>query len=155
MKRTPSAFGLLAMLAVLVTACGQDEPAQVWFISPTDGQEVEGPDVLVELGASGVEITSADIHDPGTGHHHIFVNTDLTPLHDTIPSGVTGILHLGQGQTEFLVQGLEPGEHRLMAVLADHAHIPLDPPAIDTVHFTVVDPNRDSDGTEEEGTDEP
>ena len=53
------------------------------------------------LGASGVTITSADVHEPGTGHHHIFVDRDLTPLDDTIPAGVPGIIHMGRGQTEF------------------------------------------------------
>lgn len=144
MTRTSVATAFLACVLLLVaTACGEAEaePAEVWFIAPTEGEVVEGPHVLVRLGARGVRITSADIHDAGTGHHHIFVNTDVTPLRDTIPSGVTGILHLGQGQTEFEVRDLEPGEHRLIAVLADYAHIPVDPPAMDTVRFTVVHPD--------------
>lgn len=148
--------GIAAIAALLLVAggCGdqesaqseeeaaraEQEPARAWFISPTDGAEVEGPHVQVELGASGVEITSADVHEEGTGHHHIFVDTDVTPLEDTIPSGVSGILHLGQGQTEFEVRDLEPGEHRLIAVLADYGHVPLDPPAMDTVRITVLPP---------------
>jgi hypothetical protein len=148
--RTLSVGTVLSVLALLaaVAGCGPAaaDRVEVWFISPLEGDEVEGPDVLVRLGASGVEIVSADIHEAGTGHHHIFVNTDLTPLSDTIPSGVTGILHLGQGQTEFLVRGLEPGEHQLITVIADHAHIPLDPPAVDTVRFTVVEA-RGTDGS--------
>lgn len=132
---------LLAIFALTLPACGgEDQPAEVWFISPVDGEVVEGPHVMVRLGVSGVEITSADIHDPGTGHHHLFVDTDVTPLQDTIPSGVSGILHMGQGQTEFEVRDLQPGMHRLIAVIADFAHIPLDPPAMDTVLFTVVHP---------------
>lgn len=138
------ALSVLFLLGA-IAACdpGPGEPAEVWFISPTEGQEVEGPDVLVRLGAGNIRIVSADVHEPGTGHHHIFVNTDLTPLDDTIPSGVPGIIHMGQGQTEFLVRDLEAGEHTLIAVLADHAHVPLDPPAIDTVRFTVVAPESD------------
>lgn len=146
---------LLFLLILLVATAGcepaETEPAQVWFIQPTEGDTVEGPHVDVILGASGVEITSADIHEPGTGHHHIFVNTDLTPLEDTIPDGVPGILHLGRGQTEFEVRDLEPGQNRFIAVIADWNHIPLDPPAVDTVHFTVVAPEDPSDEEDPQG----
>lgn len=138
MSRIPMA-GLL-----VVAACGGEaEPATVWFIEPTDGQEVIGSSVQVVLGVGGVEITSADIHRQGTGHHHIFVNVDVTPMGDTIPAGVPGILHLGRGQTEFLVENLQPGENRLIAVVADWAHIPLDPPAVDTVFIQVVPADPD------------
>lgn len=144
----PVRFGIalsatLLLLAAVACDRGTPEPVEVWFEYPTEGAEVEGPDVLVRLGSSGIGIVPADVRDPGTGHHHIFVDTDLTPLNDTIPSGVPGILHMGQGQREFLVQGLAPGEHRLIAVLADWAHVPLDPPAVDTVRFTVVEPEGD------------
>lgn len=136
---------LAACTLLLVAACDREpqEPARVSFEFPTEGAEVEGPDVMVRLGAANVRIVSADVHEAGTGHHHIFVNTDLTPLGDTIPSGVSGIIHMGQGQTEFLITGLEPGEHRLIAVLADHGHVPLAPPAVDTVRFRVIEPGDD------------
>lgn len=143
MKTVPTALLLLAGLS----ACGGDsgeseggEPARVRIVAPTEGAELTGPDVLVQLEASGVTISPADIHEPGTGHHHIFVDRDLTPLDDTIPAGVPGILHLGRGQTEFLVEGLQPGEHRLITVIAQWSHVPLSPPAVDTVRFTVVVP---------------
>lgn len=145
MRKVRFGSALAVSVLLLTAACdpGTQEPVEVWFEFPTEGAEVEGPDVLARLESSGIRIVPADQRDPGTGHHHIFVNTDLTPLNDTIPSGVPGILHMGQGQTEFLVQGLEPGEHRLIAVLADWAHVPLDPPAVDTVRFTVVEPEGD------------
>lgn len=132
-----------ALAIVLLAACGDapDEPATVSFAQPDDGEVVEGPDVEVALEASGVEITSADIHEPGTAHHHVFVDRDVTPLTDTIPSGVTGILHYGRGQTEFVIRDLAPGEHRLIAVLAEWNHIPLDPPAMDTIVITVEPPS--------------
>jgi hypothetical protein len=136
-----AALSILLLLGV-ASACDREPggPAEAWFISPAEGEEVTGPDVQVRLGARNIGIAPADSREPNTGHHHIFVNTDLTPLNDTIPSGVPGILHLGQGQTEFLVQGLEPGEHQLISVLADWAHVPLDPPSVDTVRFTVIAP---------------
>jgi len=145
------AAGFPAALLLAVVACEEPPPPEVWFISPSEGEEVEGPHVLAELGARGVEIVSADIHEPGTGHHHIYVNVDLTPLDDTIPQGVPGILHLGQGQTEFLVRDLEPGDNRFIAVLAHWDHVPFDPPVVDTVHFTVVAPEGGDEEEEGEG----
>ena len=141
MKHVPLAL----FFVISLSACGRGEggePASVWFISPVEGAELTGPNLLVRLGASGVRITSADIHEPGTGHHHIFVNRDLTPLDDTIPAGVSGIRHLGRGQTELLVEGLQPGEHRLIAVIAEWSHVPLNPPAVDTVRFTLLAPQE-------------
>jgi len=84
-----------------------------------------------------VEVVPATDERPGTGHHHLFVDHDLTPLADTIPRGVTGILHLGRGQTEFVLDSLKPGPHRMIAVVADWRHVPLKPLVVDTVRFTV------------------
>jgi hypothetical protein len=116
------------------------EPASVWFIEPRDGSTVPGPDVNVVLGVSGLRVVEAGVFEEGTGHHHIFLNADLTPMDAVIPVGVPGIIHMGLGQTEWLLEGVEPGEHRLIAVVADGAHIPLAPPVVDTIFFTVVPP---------------
>ena len=72
----------------------------------------------------------------GTAHHHLFLNDDLTPLDEPVPAGVANIMHMGGGQTEVSLD-LEPGTYRIIAVLADWRHIPISPPAIDTVQFTV------------------
>jgi hypothetical protein len=155
--RSAAMLGALLLTAPLAGCAGDDAaesaPADtsapatpaagaptVSILSPTEGEVVAGPNVLVRLGATGVTIVPAANHDPGTGHHHIFVDRDPTPLTDTIPAGVSDIRHLGQGQTEFLVEGLAPGEHRFIAVIANWAHVPLDPPAVDTVRFTVAPP---------------
>jgi hypothetical protein len=37
-----------------------------------------------------------------------------------------------------MILGLSRGSHRVIAVLADRGHVPLDPPATDTVRFTVM-----------------
>lgn len=145
MKTTRTALALSLLLAPLAAACGESapvpsEPARVRIVAPTEGQVIEGTEVLVQLDAEGVRITPATVQDAGTGHHHLFIDRDITPLSDTIPAGVTGILHMGQGQTEFLLTDMEPGEHRLIAVIANWGHVPLTPPAVDTVRFTVVAP---------------
>lgn len=121
----------------LLAACGEAEPIRVEIVGPADGAVLTDPNVRIVLRATGVEIAPASEERPGTAHHHLFVDRDVTPLSDTIPAGVLGILHLGRGQTEFVLERLEPGEHVVIALLADRGHLPLDPPATDTVRFTV------------------
>jgi len=110
--------------------------AKVKITAPTNGATVSGP-VKVTLKATGVEIVPATDERPGTGHHHLFVDHDLTPVEDTIPRGVTGVLHLGRGQTEFVLDSLKPGPHRVIALVANWKHVPLKPLVVDTVRFTV------------------
>src|SRR5437879_11619099 len=117
-------------------ALGQTTRAKVKITTPRNGATVTGP-VKVTLKATGVEIVPATDERSGTGHHHLFVDHDLTPANDTIPRGVTGILHLGRGQTEFVLDSLKPGPHRVIALVANWKHVPLKPLVVDTVRFTV------------------
>ncbi len=107
------------------------------IVEPVDGAVLADTNVRIVLQASGVEIAPASEERPGTAHHHLFVDREVTSLRDTIPAGVLGILHLGRGQTEFVLEELEHGEHVVIALLADRGHLPLSPPAADTVRFTV------------------
>ncbi|HYL54473.1 MAG TPA: hypothetical protein VEU73_02735 [Gemmatimonadales bacterium] len=63
--------------------------------------------VTIKLQASGVRIVPATVEQPRTAHHHLFVDP------------------------------LKPGSHRVIAVLADWRHIPLNRLVADTVTFTV------------------
>ena len=114
------------------------EPAvTVRITQPEEGATV-GPDVLVVMETEGIEIVSITPPVVGTGHHHLYVDVDLTPLSDLIPQNDPQIIHMGDGSTEYMLEGLAAGEHRLIAVVANPAHIPLDPPVVDTLHFTVA-----------------
>ncbi len=129
---------LVTCALLAATACTESAgPARVDIVEPVAEAAVSGPDVRIVLSAAGVEIAPASEERSGTAHHHLFIDRPLTPPSDTIPAGVTGIIHLGRGQTEFVLQGLAPGTHSVIAVLADWAHLPLDPPATDTVRFIV------------------
>ena len=133
-------MALLAALGSALIAAAWQAKATVEITSPTNGATVSSPVKLV-LKATGVEIVPAADERPGTGHHHLFVDHDVTVVNDTIPRGVTGILHLGRGQTEFVFDStttvLKPGSHRIIAVVADWHHSPLKPAVMDTVTFTV------------------
>lgn len=124
------------MCALLAAVAGEDS-ARVEIIEPADGAVVSSRDIRVVLDAAVVEIVPASEERSGTAHHHMSIDQVLKPPSDTIPSGLTDIVHLGHRQTELVVQGLAPGTHRVIAVLADWAHLPLDPLATDTVRFTV------------------
>lgn len=120
-------------------AMGLAGPKSVFFEEPAEGAEV-GPDFTVVLGTENLEIVESGVFDPDTGHHHIFVDTDPTPMGEVIPANVPEVIHMGDGSFEYSFEGMEPGEHRLIAVVGDGAHIPLEPPVMDTLTVTVVEP---------------
>lgn len=150
---------IVALLLPLATAaCGQDAPAPaheaaqgapaaeasaeaasatVAIVEPAEGAEVAGPAVVVRLTASGVEIVPAGELKPGTGHHHLYLDADLTPGDRPVPTIEGQIIHLGTGVSEYTFENVTPGTHRLIAVVADGLHVPLQPWVVDTVTFTV------------------
>jgi hypothetical protein len=122
---------------VLLGACGRKSGARVTIDSPTEGDTVRGSAVQVTLTATGVQLAPAADEKPGTAHHHLFLDVDTGPLDQKIPAGVTGIIHLGRAQTEYHWDSVAAGPHRIIAVLADWQHVPLQPVAADTVRFVV------------------
>ena len=143
--KPPSPRAGILVAAAFVTcgslsACqerGAPGRAEVRITSPAEGDTV-GSDVPLALSAEGVEIAPASEHRPGTAHHHLFVDRDLTPAGEKMPAGTTGLIHLGKGDSAFTLEGLVPGTHRVIAVLGDSAHVPLDPLSADTVTFVVA-----------------
>jgi uncharacterized protein DUF4399 len=130
------ASAVAAMPAAAVAQAAPKPKVQVQITSPKNGDTVAAP-VTIKLQATGVRIAPATLEQPGTAHHHLFVDHDLAWLNDTIPSGSPGIIHLARGQTEFVLDSLKPGPHRVIAVLADWRHVPLNPLVADTVTFVV------------------
>ncbi|HEU5261933.1 MAG TPA: DUF4399 domain-containing protein [Gemmatimonadales bacterium] len=124
-------------LALFIASCTKKLSPQVRIVHPGDGDTLTATEIQVVLQAQGVEIVPATENRPGTGHHHLLLDVDVTPLDEKIPQGVTGIIHLGRGQSDFTFTDLAPGEHRLIAVVADGDHVPLKPPVVDTVRFVV------------------
>lgn len=139
----------LVALALLLAACGPESadppaeetatvaPFQVRITSPAPGDTVDGPDLTVSLEVSGGRIVPAGDTTSGTGHHHLYLNADLTPADQPVPSIPGSIIHMGDGSGSYTFTGVEPGEHRLIAVVADGVHVPLQPWVVDTVHVVV------------------
>jgi Domain of unknown function (DUF4399) len=101
--------------------------AELYIISPADGETVKSP-VTVRFGLRGMDIAPAGIAMDNTGHHHLLVDAGPPPYNLPIPADANHV-HFGKGQTEATVT-LAPGRHRLQLLLADHLHIPHDPPVV-------------------------
>ena len=140
-------FPALAAVLLGLVACGDApeaesdggavmEAASVQIVEPADGATV-GSSVLIVLEVAGLTIAPAGTMDPGTGHHHLVVDTDIPAPGAPIPSTEGVHIHMGQAQTEYEITGLAAGEHTVIAVVGDGAHMPLMPTVADTVRFVV------------------
>ena len=112
-----------APMAVPRTA--SPEGASVFFITPSDGDTVSSP-VRIEFGIDGMSVVAAGTDQAHSGHHHLLVDTGLPDLGAPIPADAAHI-HFGDASTATELT-LEPGEHTLQLLFADHLHIPHDPP---------------------------
>lgn len=128
--------GLLALCActsfVAATGAGisrspSPKVAELYVISPKDGETVTSP-VTVRFGLRGMGVAPAGIAMENTGHHHLLIDVDPPPADRPIPADANH-LHFGKGQTEAEVT-LARGRHRLQLLLADHLHVPHDPPVL-------------------------
>lgn len=124
----------LALLGLMLVACSDSPSVQI--VLPAEGPFEEGSSVMVTLEVSGLTIAPAGTTDPGTGHHHLMIDRDL-PVGGLLIPSFPGQVHLGQGQLEYEIEGLDAGEHRVIAVVGDGTHVPLDPWVVDTVRFVI------------------
>jgi len=100
---------------------------KAYFINLKDGARVKSP-FLVQFGLSGIGVAPAGVEKPNTGHHHLLIDTKLTPeqMKTAIPVDDTH-KHFGGGHTETMVT-LPKGKHTLQLVLGGWSHIPHQPP---------------------------
>jgi len=134
-----SAFGSV-VVSMLAAALSVVAPAQtaapanamVYFINVKDGDAIKSP-FKIQFGLSGMGVAPAGVEKPNTGHHHVLVDTTLTPeqAKQPIPADEHH-LHFGGGQTETTVT-LAPGRHTLQLVLGDWSHVPFNPPIVSPV----------------------
>ena len=112
------------------------ENANVYFISPEDGQTVS-QEFDVVFGLSGMGVAPAGVNVENTGHHHLLINLDPLPdMTKPLPAN-ENVKHFGKGQTQTTIT-LPPGEHTLQLLLGNYLHIPHDKPVIsDKITITV------------------
>lgn len=104
------------------------EGAQLYIISPTDGEMVSSP-VTVRFGLKGMGVAPAGIEKQNTGHHHMLINLTSVPALDKPLPSDDNHKHFGGGQTETTIE-LKPGTHTLQLLLGDMNHIPHNPPVM-------------------------
>jgi hypothetical protein len=134
MTRTWTPVQLLSVFLVLLAgplaAAGRTpapEGAEVYFISPKDGETVTSP-VTVRFGLRGMGVAPAGVRAPATGHHHLLVDVPAPDPTRPVPADEHH-LHFGKGQTETRLE-LAPGTHTLQLILGDQDHVPHDPPVV-------------------------
>ncbi|MFP6559835.1 DUF4399 domain-containing protein [Paraburkholderia sp. B3] len=110
-----TAVALTALLAVTGVARAEG----VYFVEPKDGATVTNP-VHVVFGTDGMTVAPAGTMTPGTGHHHLLIDSGPLPQGQVVPVSDKSI-HYGKGQTETDIT-LPPGDHTLTAQFADGAH---------------------------------
>ena len=126
-----SAAVIIASLSVTHAQQATPSPAgaEVYIIAPAAGAKVSGP-VVVRFGLKGMGVAPAGIQMENTGHHHLFVDTELpTDLSKPIPAVPDKVIHFGKGQTETTLT-LTPGKHTLQLLLGDFLHTPNNPPVM-------------------------
>ena len=141
-------LGCLAAMALLVGPAVAAEPeeggrspsaegATVGFANLADGDVV--PSVFTaRFNIAGMGIAPAGVPIDFTGHFHLLIDpAELPPMDQPLPSDKHQ-LDFGQGQTKAELR-LTEGQHSLQLILADHEHLPHEPPVIsDRITVTVA-----------------
>jgi hypothetical protein len=126
-------IGIPASIPVLARGETAAPPgATVYIINLKNGDTVTSP-FKVQFGLTGMGVAPAGVEKPNTGHHHLIIDTTLSPeeLTAPIPADAKHV-HFGGGQTESMVT-LPPGRHTLQLVLGDWSHVPFNPPIMSPV----------------------
>jgi hypothetical protein len=111
--------------------------AAAYIINLKDGDTVTSP-FKVQFGLTGMGIAPAGIERPNTGHHHLLIDTTLSPDELKQPMVMDAKhLHFGGGQTETMLT-LPPGQHRLQLELGDLSHVPFNPPIMSPIITVTV-----------------
>ena len=137
-RRSLLLAAMIGIPAIALAETAAPPNAVVYFINLKDGDTVASP-FKVQFGLSGMGVAPAGVEKANTGHHHLLIDTALTPeeLKQPIPADDKH-KHFGGGQTETMLT-LPPGKHTLQLVLGDWSHVPHNPPVMSKpITITVV-----------------
>ena len=99
--------------------------ARLELLSPTNGAAVISP-FRVRARLRGMRLAPSGTVDPGAGHVHVLVDTELPILAAPITLDAHH-LDFGSGEAEGEIE-LPAGRHRLQLLLGDGNHVPHSPP---------------------------
>ena len=118
------------------TRSASSEGAAISFSNLSDGDVI--PLVyVVRFTISGMGIAPAGVQIENTGHFHLLIDLAELPDFDQPLPANEHLLHFGKGQTQTTLE-LTEGKHTLQLLLADHAHVPHDPPVMSEAITVVV-----------------
>ncbi len=125
----------MATSAIALDRSASAEGAELYIISPKDGETITGP-VTVIFGLKGMGVAPAGTEKENTGHHHLLINTGLPAMDLPVPADDQH-KHFGKGQTQTTIE-LPPGKHTLQLLLGNHLHVPHNPVvASEVIEITV------------------
>jgi hypothetical protein len=142
--------GLKVGRHTLTVVLGDGTHTRIGEVSDKVTVNVEGPAVdasapptapanqplAIAATVEGVQLSPANGDTSGrTGHLHVFVDKPPTPAGQPIPLGDPAILH--SATAPVTVPPLPPGPHTFWVVVGNGAHVPLDPPVMDSLTVTV------------------
>lgn len=116
------ALALPVALALVASACGDDDSASVSFDQPADGASIAGG-VALAMSADGITIEEAgEVHDDA-GHFHVIADDGCVDPGAAVARDADHV-HFGGGQSEGKIY-LEPGTHELCLQVGDGEHVAL------------------------------
>lgn len=126
--RRPLLSLLLVSFAFMSPAFAEPsaEGAKVYIVWPSNGTVIKGGKFWLRMGLTKMGIAPAGTVFPGTGHHHVIIDSDLPAMDEPIPNK-DNYLHFGKGQTEARIE-LPKGQHTLQILFGDSGHTPHTPP---------------------------
>ena len=96
------------------------EGAKVVFGNLKNNATISSPFTL-QMGVEAMEIDTAGLIRPASGHHHLIIDgPDSLAIGTIVPKDSVNI-HFGNAQTEYELK-LTPGKHKLTLQLADGLH---------------------------------
>lgn len=129
-------FGTMTF-AVVLAACGSDDPdTSASFVAPTDGEAVFGA-VELSMAADGIEIEEAGEARDGAGHFHVIADAGCIDPGEAIGRDNDRV-HFGAGQSTGTIY-LAAGRHELCLQVGDGLHTALDVTSSIDVDVKVTD----------------
>ena len=121
-------------------AGGAEAGATVEFVSPEDGDTVDGLDVTLEVDVDDFDVVDklGEPAEDGEGHIHYYIDVDDVPTEPGQPA-VTGDDRTYHATSEMshTFDDVDPGEHTFAIQLVNNDHTPLEPPVVEEITITV------------------
>jgi len=93
----------------------------VYFAQPLDGAVFEDNEVKIVMAVQGKEVRPAGEIIPGTGHHHLIINSDASERGETVARS-RQTFHYSNGETKAVIT-LPTGTHTLTLQFANGLHV--------------------------------